>query len=98
MSRAKIEEVTLDALRTRQSLVKGERLVRHDMRPVLMVLQSARDSMTPLQGRDGCELDPGQEQKTTKKGESSPWPFWLKVFTEVMRSRNLSFSRFRPVF
>ena len=35
VSRAKIEEVTLDALRTRQSLVKGERLVRHEMRAVL---------------------------------------------------------------
>ena len=37
VSRAKIEEVTLDALRTRQSLVKGERLVRHEMRAVLLV-------------------------------------------------------------
>ena len=35
-SRAKIDEVTLDALRTRQSLVKGERLVRHEMRAVLI--------------------------------------------------------------
>ena len=35
LSRAKIDEVTLDALRTRQSLVKGERLVRHEMRAVL---------------------------------------------------------------
>ena len=35
MSRAKIEEVTLNALRTRQSLVKGERLVRHEVRAVL---------------------------------------------------------------
>ena len=35
VSRTKIEEVTLDALRTRQSLVKGERLVRHEMRAVL---------------------------------------------------------------
>ena len=35
VNRAKIEEVTLDALRTRQSLVKGERLVRHEMRAVL---------------------------------------------------------------
>ena len=37
MSRAKIEEVTLNALRTRQSLVKGERLVRHEMRAVLLL-------------------------------------------------------------
>ena len=36
VSRAKIEEVTLNALRTRQSLVKGERLVRHEMRAVLL--------------------------------------------------------------
>ena len=36
VSRAKIVEVTLDALRTRQSLVKGERLVRHEMRAVLV--------------------------------------------------------------
>ena len=35
VNRAKIVEVTLDALRTRQSLVKGERLVRHEMRAVL---------------------------------------------------------------
>ena len=34
VSRAKIEEVTLNALRTRQSLVKGERLVRHEVRAV----------------------------------------------------------------
>ena len=36
MSRTKIGEFTLDALRTRQSLVKGERLVRHEMRAVLI--------------------------------------------------------------
>ena len=36
VNRAKIVEVTLDALRTRQSLVKGERLVRHEMRAVLV--------------------------------------------------------------
>ena len=36
VSRAKIEEVTLNALRTRQSLVKGERLVRHEVRAVLL--------------------------------------------------------------
>ena len=35
VSRTKIAEVTLNALRTRQSLVKGERLVRHEMRAVL---------------------------------------------------------------
>jgi len=32
--RAKISKVTLDALKTRQSLVKGERLERHEMRTV----------------------------------------------------------------
>ena len=37
MNRTKIAEVTLNALRTRQSLVKGERLVRHEMRAVLSV-------------------------------------------------------------
>ena len=37
VSRAKIEEVTLNALRTRQSLVKGERLVRHEVRAVLHI-------------------------------------------------------------
>ena len=37
VSRAKIEEVTLNALRTRQSLVKGERLVRHEVRAVLPI-------------------------------------------------------------
>ena len=35
VSRSKIDKVTLNALRTRQSLVKGERLVRHEMRAVL---------------------------------------------------------------
>ena len=35
VNRTKIAEVTLNALRTRQSLVKGERLVRHEMRAVL---------------------------------------------------------------
>ena len=35
MNRSKIDKVTLSALRTRQSLVKGERLVRHEMRAVL---------------------------------------------------------------
>ena len=34
--RTKIKQTTLDALRTRQSLVKGERLVRHEMRAVLI--------------------------------------------------------------
>ena len=33
--RSKIVKTTLNALRTRQSLVKGERLVRHEMRAVL---------------------------------------------------------------
>ena len=42
VSRTKIEEVTLDALRTRQSLVKGERLVRHEMRAVLDVASAVR--------------------------------------------------------
>ena len=55
VSRAKIEEVTLNALRTRQSLVKGERLVRHEMRAVMntlkptRVLASAPDIRTRLQ-------------------------------------------------
>ena len=44
MSRAKIEEVTLNALRTRQSLVKGERLVRHEMRAVLFFVSSTKRS------------------------------------------------------
>ena len=39
VSRTKIAEVTLNALRTRQSLVKGERLVRHEMRAVLSDLK-----------------------------------------------------------
>ena len=39
MSRTKIGEFTLDALRTRQSLVKGERLVRHEMRAVLRLVR-----------------------------------------------------------
>ena len=37
VSRARLEEVTLNALRTRQSLVKGERLVRHEVRAVLHI-------------------------------------------------------------
>ena len=47
VNRAKIEEVTLDALRTRQSLVKGERLVRHEMRAVLLV-DVRRDRVSSL--------------------------------------------------
>ena len=39
VNRTKIDKVTLDALRTRQSLVKGERLVRHEMRAVLVVVR-----------------------------------------------------------
>jgi hypothetical protein len=42
--RTKILKLTLDALRTRQSLVKGERLVRHEMRAVLM---GHREHMDP---------------------------------------------------
>ena len=38
MNRSKIDKVTLNALRTRQPLVKGERLVRHEMRAVLTII------------------------------------------------------------
>ena len=38
LHRSKIDEFTLNALRTRQSLVKGERLVRHEMRAVLPIM------------------------------------------------------------
>ena len=38
LHRSKIDEFTLNALRTRQSLVKGERLVRHEMRAVLPII------------------------------------------------------------
>ena len=34
-NRAKIHQITFDALRTREPLVKGERFVRHEMRAVL---------------------------------------------------------------
>ena len=34
--RSKIQKITFSALSTRQSLVKGERLVRHEMRAVLL--------------------------------------------------------------
>ena len=43
--RAKIRKLTLDALSTRQSLVKGERLVRHDMRAVLPTLKPSSVTM-----------------------------------------------------
>ena len=46
-SRAKIDEITLNALRTRQSLVKGERLVRHEMRAVLSVRVVAAQIVFP---------------------------------------------------
>ena len=36
-NRAKIPKVTLDAFKARQSLVKGERLVRHEMKAVLKI-------------------------------------------------------------
>ena len=54
MSRTKIEEVTLDALRTRQSLVKGERLVRHEVRAVLPEIRTyyiRHSSLKPHVGR-----------------------------------------------
>lgn len=35
VNRTKIVKITFDALRTRQSLVKGERLVRDEMRAVV---------------------------------------------------------------
>ena len=44
VNRAKIEEVTLNALRTRQSLVKGERLVRTEVRAVLHNYMGGRGS------------------------------------------------------
>ena len=53
VSRAKIEEVTLNALRTRQSLVKGERLVRTEVRAVLdfiNVISSGRCGSKQLVG------------------------------------------------
>jgi len=36
IDRAKIPKVTLDAFKARQSLVKGERLVRHEEKAVLL--------------------------------------------------------------
>ena len=57
MSRTKIDEVTLNALRTRQSLVKGERLVRHDMRPVLIVVRPTQLTLLTQNERDGRKAE-----------------------------------------
>ena len=54
VSRAKIEEVTLNALRTRQSLVKGERLVRHEVRAVLLSIFDCTLREQPTNRLAGC--------------------------------------------
>ena len=54
-SRTKIDEVTLDALRTRQSLVKGERLVRHEMRAVLDTVRQTNQIAHALDLNAGTE-------------------------------------------
>ena len=59
MSRTKIGEFTLDALRTRQSLVKGERLVRHDMTAVLGRQAGLGVRMVKSDDRNGFELTSG---------------------------------------
>ena len=75
---------------SRQSLVKGERLVRHDMRPVLIIASSARVALPLSMKHDGRKL-------TTR-----PLIFWAKNvaitvailaqgLSKVMRSRNLPF-------
>ena len=57
VSRTKIAEVTLNALRTRQSLVKGERLVRHEMRAVLSDLVADFRSRRCNVGSAGGPID-----------------------------------------
>ena len=56
MSRTKIDKVTLDALRTRQSLVKGERLVRHEMRAVLNVADEGKSLTVATEINSGAPL------------------------------------------
>ena len=58
VSRTKIDEVTLNALRTRQSLVKGERLVRHEMRAVLKVKLAKRGASVVIHSLRGLEMHP----------------------------------------
>ena len=52
-NRSKIRKITLNALRTRQSLVKGERLVRHEMRAVLPRLAPFRSVIRLLSSMVG---------------------------------------------
>ena len=76
MSRAKIEEVTLNALRTRQSLVKGERLVRHEMRAVLKVKLAKRGASVVIHSLRGLEMHPTlslNEQKFLNMGYPKLW-------------------------
>ena len=56
VSRAKIEEVTLNALRTRQSLVKGERLVRTEVRAVLHTIVWGRGTWAARKQLVGIRL------------------------------------------
>ena len=61
VSHAKIDEVTLNALRTRQSLVKGERLVRTEVRAVLLLVVWGHGTST--NGKD----DVGSEATLTMR-------------------------------
>ena len=58
-SRTKIEEVTLNALRTRQSLVKGERLVRIEVRAVLRAIARRPCSLKYENRVVGCVMASG---------------------------------------
>ena len=71
VSRAKIDEITLDALRTRQSLVKGERLVRDEMRAVLDVV-SAHFRSPHIEIRDAGKPPPQRFPVITQAGALTP--------------------------
>ena len=75
---------------SRQSLVKGERLVRHDMRPVLIVVSSARVALPPSMKRDGRKLTTRQSVFWTD-GETITVAVLAQGLSKVMRSRNLPF-------
>ena len=73
MSRTKIEEVTLDALRTRQSLVKGERLVRHEMRAVLIQVAEGHQPRLNRKPNSGLRMWPTEEVCTFHRKLQTSW-------------------------
>ena len=75
---------------SRQSLVKGERLVRHDMRPVLINAAAARIAWRPSMNRDGRKLNTGP-LVWGLEGSTITVAILAQGTRKVMRSRSLPF-------